>query len=138
MNTILILEADFTVVKFIRHVLNDYAVLDTTTAVDALRKFREHQRDIGLLIADVTSPVLSGIQVALLLKIENPNLSVILTSGYPVSGWSDQDSADLERLGADSVAVLQKPFDPHSLLHAVTEQIGAPQSHTAEPTSRRV
>ncbi len=133
-NTILILEADSNVTKFICRVLNNYAVLNTTTAVDALRKFREHQQDIALLIADVTSPVLSGIQLSLLLRVENPNLAVILTSAFPVSGWSDQDSADLERLGADSVVVLQKPFDPHSLLHAVSELIGVPQGHEVNST----
>ncbi len=125
MNAILILDADFRVAKFIRHVLRDYTVFYTTTAIDALRTFREHRRNIGLLIADVTSPELSGIQVALLLRIENPNLAVILTSGFPVSGWSKGDSSDLERLGENTVTIVQKPFEPGLLLEGLLRSASA-------------
>ena len=44
--------------------------------------------------------------------VNTPDLPVILTSGYPVSGWSDRDAAGLERLGPGPVAILQKPFSP--------------------------
>lgn len=54
-------------------------------------------------------------------------LPVILTSGYPVNAWGERDSADLKRLGANSVTILQKPFPSQVLRNAVRELIGAPE-----------
>jgi hypothetical protein len=56
---------------------------------------------------------------------------VIVTSGFPVSGWSARDSADLETLGGKAVAVLQKPFHKQILLNAVCELIGSAQPDKA-------
>jgi len=55
-------------------------------------------------------------------------LPVVLTSGYPVSAWSPQQSADLETLGSKSLAILQKPFNAQTLLNTVRTLIRAPQS----------
>jgi hypothetical protein len=49
---------------------------------------------------------------------------VILTSGYPVSVWASRDAADLERLDAHSVAIIQKPFKAQVLPNTVREMIG--------------
>ena len=58
-------------------------------------------------------------------------MPVILTSGYPEANWSPRDSADLERLGSKSVAILQKPFPAQELLTTVRRLIGEPQSAIA-------
>jgi hypothetical protein len=76
------------------------------------------------LVADVTLPAHSGIQVALLLRTAIPDLPVILTSSYPVSDWSDRDSDDLGRLGVRSMAILPKPFQAQILLKTVHELTG--------------
>jgi CheY-like chemotaxis protein len=83
-------------------------------------------RHLDLLLADLKVPKSSGIQLALLLRLEIPNLPVLLTSGYPVSAWSERDCADLERLGSNYVTILQKPFRPQTLSDAVCELIGVP------------
>jgi len=79
---------------------------------------------IDLLIADVTPPC-CGILVAFQLKAWRPDLRTILTSGYPVNMWDEQQAAELSEIPSDSVRVLQKPFLPKDLLRTVDELIGA-------------
>ena len=70
--------------------------------------------------------------MALLLRQENPSLPVVLTSGYPVSSWSERDTADLARLGCDLVVILQKPFERQVLLTTVAEFVeNLPVKHSA-------
>jgi CheY-like chemotaxis protein len=101
-------------------------VIEATTAEEALLLFIDHDYVVDLLVADLTLPTKSGIQVALHLRSKIPDLPVILTSGYPKSSWSDRDSADLRRLGESSVKVLQKPFAGYQLLDAICDLTGWP------------
>jgi DNA-binding NtrC family response regulator len=132
MKTVLVLEDENGVLKLLRHMLKHYILHEATGAEQALWCFKENQQTIGLLIADVTLPTSSGIQVALRLRSEAPDLPIILTSGYPLSGWSACDSADLARLGADSAIILQKPFQSQLLLNSVRKFIGSPQTEAAK------
>ena len=121
MKTFLVLEDNPSVMMVLRLMLETYSLIEASTAEQAIHLFTDHGRKIDLLVADVTLPTSSGIQVALLLRIEIPDLPVILTSGYPVNDWSDGDLADLGRLGANSVAILPKPFQGEVLSNAVRE-----------------
>ena len=120
-NTLLVLEDNPAVMMFLRLLLKQYSLIEASTAEQALRLFAESARQVDMLVADLTLPTSSGIQVALNLRSKVPNLPVILTSGYPVSDWSDRDSADLERLGSRWVIVLKKPFQPQEVSNAVRE-----------------
>jgi CheY-like chemotaxis protein len=131
LKTLLVLEDDPSVMMVLRLMLEQYSIIEASSAEQALRLFTEHSRKIDLLVADVTLPTSSGIQVALLLRSEVPDLPVILTSGYPVGAWNDWDSADLERLGSRSVTILQKPFQGKGLSDAVLELIGTAPSEAA-------
>jgi CheY-like chemotaxis protein len=131
--TILVLEDEPILLSLLRLILrrSGYSVLEAGDAEEALRKFHLNNRNLDLVIADVNLPSSSGIQVALVLRAELPDLRVILTSGYPATTWNPRDSADLWRLGPDSVRVLQKPFRPLTLLNTVRELTAAPQSELA-------
>src|SRR5260370_5392208 len=122
--TLLVLEDNTSVMMVLVRMLETYSLIEASTAEQAIRLFTDHGRKIELLVADVTLPTSSGIQVALLLRLEIPGLPVILTSGYPVNDWSDGDLADLGRLDANSVAILPKPFQGKVLSDAVRELIG--------------
>jgi two-component system, cell cycle sensor histidine kinase and response regulator CckA len=122
--TLLILDDEPVLIDLLRLMLRQYNLLEATTAQQALQIFADPDRPIDLLVADLSLPTSSGIQVALLLRAEIPNLPVILTSGYPVSAWGKKDTADLETLGSHSVAVLQKPFDVQELHKTIRELIG--------------
>jgi len=120
MKTLLILEDEAPVLKLLWHMLKQYDLIEATSAEEALRAFDEHGTQIDLLVADVTLPAGSGIRVALRMRAQIASLPVILTSGYPVVDWSPRDTADLEELGSESVAILQKPFLARDLLSAVS------------------
>jgi len=127
LKTILLLEDECSLMNLLRHVLkrNGYVIREAASAEDAIRRCREVRCEIDLILADVTLPVSSGIQIALLLRAEVPDLPVILMSGYPVTAWRARDAADLKRLGSDSVIVLQKPFEPQTLLNSIRSLSGA-------------
>ena len=117
--------------KLFRHTLRDYRMIEATTAEEALMLFIDHDYLIDLLVADLTLPRKSGAQVAVHFRSKIPDLPVILTSGYPVSGWKERDSADLRRLG-QPVAVLQKPFTGHQMLDAICDLTGCPPGWKAK------
>lgn len=123
MKTILLLDDEVSLMKLMSHVLvrRGYIVLESSTAEDAIARFQDVAGQIDLFVADVNLPSSTGIQVALLLRVELPSLRVILTSGYPRSDWRGRDAADLEKLGSDSLIILQKPFMPQALLHCIQE-----------------
>jgi CheY-like chemotaxis protein len=122
---ILVVEDDNTILALIRIVVerSGYAVLEATSAQQAFQHLEKHAH-IDLLIADVTLPASSGIRVALELRYLLPRLKVIVTSGYPRALWNEQDAAELDELPSDSVAVLQKPFVPKTLLEKIHRLIG--------------
>jgi CheY-like chemotaxis protein len=132
MKSLLVLEDEPSVMKLLRHMLEQYTLILATTAEQAIQLFKDNAQQIDLLLADVTLERSSGIHVALLLRSEVPRLPVILTSGHPVSQWSDRDAADFQRLAWQSLAFLQKPFQAKLLLNAVRELIG-----TAQPDKAR-
>jgi CheY-like chemotaxis protein len=119
--TILVLEDEPALMNLLRRVLGHqgYHTLEAVSPDQAVQQFKHHGRQIDLLIADVGLPGISGVQVALLLRSELPELRVILMSGYPLNSWSPQDADFLQRLGSNSVGVLIKPFVPRTLLHAI-------------------
>jgi len=119
MKSLLVLEDEPSVMKMLRHTLKQYTLILATTAEQAIQLFQDNADQIDLLLADVTLEKSSGIHVALLLRSEVPGLPVILTSDHPVSQWSDWDSADLQQLAWQSLAILQKPFQAKMLLNAL-------------------
>jgi two-component system, chemotaxis family, chemotaxis protein CheY len=127
MKTVLLLEDEPSVLKLMGHWLRSYSLIQAATAEQAIEFSGDCDRKIDLLVADVRLPTRSGIQVALQLRSDIPALPVILISGYPVSGWRDQEATDLERLGSCLVTILSKPFQGQTLSNAVCELIGAPQ-----------
>jgi len=136
MKNVLVLEDDPPVLNLLRRTLAEFRLIEAATAEEALLLFIDHDYRISLLVADLRCarkrlPTRSGIQVALLLRSVLPTLPVILTSKCPISGWSVQDSIDLERLGSTSVAVLQKPFEAPLLLYVVRDVIGVSQPEKA-------
>jgi DNA-binding response OmpR family regulator len=117
--------------RFFWLVLKHYDVIEATTAQEALHVFAHHDRKVDLLITDVRLPTLSGIQVALLFRLTLPHLPVLPMSDCPAGGWRGIDSADLERLGSESVVLLDKPFEVKALLNVISYLLGSALIETA-------
>ena len=99
MKALMMLEDESPVRELLRHILTGWSLNVATNMEHALKLFIACDRQVDLLLADVTLPAGSGIQVALLLRSVLPALPVILTTRYPVSAWSVRDFLDLEKLG---------------------------------------
>ncbi len=79
----------------------------------ALDLFRAHRNDVDVVLLDLTMPVMSGEDVLRELREIDPQVRVILSSGYA------QDAA-IRRLASDSRAsFIQKPFTADDLAEKV-------------------
>jgi DNA-binding response OmpR family regulator len=118
---ILVLEDDPAISFLIRLILqpSGHTLVEAATAEEAFRRFEEHDGRVDLLIAAVNLPASSGIRVGLGLRAFHSRLRIIITSAHATEMWHDQDAAELNELPSDSVAVLQKPFLPATLLDKV-------------------
>jgi CheY-like chemotaxis protein len=127
-STILVVEDDPSVLNLMCVILepSGYVVLKASTVEEALRRFDEADASVDLLIADVNLPGTSGIRVALELRSLLPNLAIVLTSGFTPDMWNPRDVFELDELPYESVAILQKPFLPVTLLQMVSRFVGSP------------
>jgi PAS domain S-box-containing protein len=101
-------------------VSHGYKVLQAESGVRALEVWREHKREIALLLTDVVMPDrINGRELAEQLWADRPALKVIFTSGYS----ADVIGKDLAtRRGFNYV---QKPYHPRKLAMAVRDCLDA-------------
>ena len=117
--TILLVEDEDGVLNIGRAMLESlgYRVLTATNGKDALRVYRVHQKEIAAVLTDMVMPQMGGQMLCRVLKQTNPEVKVLLMSGYSMN-------QDVIRLLADDVkAFLQKPFDLNGLGQAVREAL---------------
>jgi CheY-like chemotaxis protein len=110
--------------------LSGFSLLTASSAEEALSRFRENNREVSLLLAEVRFAKSSGIHVASVLRSEVPALPVVLTSEGDMSSWRVDDLVSFARLGPDSVTVFQKPVETELLVNTVAKLIGAEQDPT--------
>lgn len=114
--TILLVEDEQTLRMLTRQVLTDlgYRVLEAGTGVTALEVWKEHRREIRLLLTDLVMPDgINGRELARQLSAEDPALKVIYTSGY------SRDIAGHNFPLRDGVNFLSKPFQAAKLAQTV-------------------
>jgi two-component system, cell cycle sensor histidine kinase and response regulator CckA len=95
--------------------LHNYRVLTATDGIDAIAQYVQHKAEISAVIMDMMMPELGGEGAIKTLKLLNPQVKIIATSGIA----TNQGSA--EAAGAEKV-FLSKPFtvdDLLSVLHSV-------------------
>ena len=97
---------------------NGFEVLLAENGQAGLNLFRAQGGRISLVILDLTMPVMGGAEAFDLLRAIQPNVPILLTSGYDetdaVAGTADKDFAGF----------LQKPFDVNRLTEAVGSVLG--------------
>jgi signal transduction histidine kinase/CheY-like chemotaxis protein len=81
-----------------------YTVFAASSGTEGIEILKVHGKQISGVLVDMTMPDLDGIQTALSLKEIDPDLPIVLMSGY-----SEADA--LRNVGGDTIsAFLQKPF----------------------------
>jgi two-component system cell cycle sensor histidine kinase/response regulator CckA len=94
-----------------------YRVTGVHSAAEALTSFRVQRGDIDLVITDLTMPGMNGIELANSLHEIEPELPIILASGF--GGMRTANFAN----GPGQRAVLQKPFTTEMLAGAVRQML---------------
>jgi PAS domain S-box-containing protein len=90
-----------------------YDVISATSPDEAL--MRAEGESIHLLLTDFVMPKMNGAQLADHMRIDRPDLHVLLMSGY------DHGLANSVPLGDETLPVLRKPFSEDELLTLVHE-----------------
>jgi signal transduction histidine kinase/CheY-like chemotaxis protein/predicted hydrocarbon binding protein len=115
--TVLVVDDDQGVQLLVRRALTSkgFAVLLASSGEDALRLFEQHERELALILMDVTMPQMSGVEALKRIRATGSDIPVLLSSGYNV----EVVAADSPRFSA----YLQKPYDVTQLLSAVAAAI---------------
>jgi PAS domain S-box-containing protein len=92
-----------------------YTVLTASSGPEALEIYRARRADIGMVVMDMIMPGMSGGETFDRLKAIDPDVKVLLSSGYTING---QASHILER-GCDGF--IQKPFNMQQLSVKIRE-----------------
>ncbi|MBN1625048.1 MAG: PAS domain S-box protein [Deltaproteobacteria bacterium] len=97
-----------------------YSVYRAASGQEAISVYRENQGKIDLVILDMILPGTTGAQVLNILKDINPDIKVILSSGYGLQG-------EIQKLmGIGCCGFIQKPYDFTDLSTIVHQVINSP------------
>jgi two-component system, cell cycle sensor histidine kinase and response regulator CckA len=109
--TILLVDDDEMVIDVSRQLLEKlgYTVLTADGGQEAIAIYQKHYNEISLVIIDMVMPDLNGGETYDELKNINPNIKVLLSSGYSIDGQA-QDILDRGCNG-----FIQKPFNINKL-----------------------
>jgi two-component system cell cycle sensor histidine kinase/response regulator CckA len=118
--TILIVEDDEMVRKFVERVLKgyNYRILIAADGEEAIRIAREHEGPIDLMLTDVVMPGMNGQEIEKRLRTLRPDIKVLYMSGYTDNTIVDHGVLDKGK------AFLQKPFTVDALGRKVREALG--------------
>lgn len=106
--------------------LADYQVTAVNNAEDALKELAM-QNDIALMVSDVNMGGMSGHELLRNIKLDYPQIPVILITAYA----SVSESVDAIKNGA--VDYLVKPFAPNILVETIARHLGVAQMAGDEP-----
>ncbi|MBI2878062.1 MAG: response regulator [Candidatus Tectomicrobia bacterium] len=125
---VLLVEDEEEVRGFVARVLreNGYVVWEAASGGEALDRFERERGAFDLLFSDVILPDRSGLQLVDQLRFRNPELRVLLGSGY-----LDQKSQE-PTIHARGFRFIQKPYALPELLRVVREVIGGERGKVRE------
>jgi CheY-like chemotaxis protein len=115
--SILLVEDEENLLELLKTVLESkgYHVLTAKDGVEAIQKYMQSKEKIDLVLTDIGLPKLDGAMVFWTLREINPNLNVILASGY----LEPQLKSELFKAGAKEF--VQKPYETNVILRKIRE-----------------
>jgi CheY-like chemotaxis protein len=90
-----------------------YQVLTARAGREAIEVYKKHRDTVDLVLLDIIMPNMKGGEVFDRLKEINPEVKVLLSSGYSIDG---EASKILER---GCSGFIQKPFDMNQLSQSI-------------------
>ncbi len=115
--SILVIDDDPAVCNFITTLMNKYgySVIAYENSKEALDKL--HEKKIDVVLTDIVMPVVSGTEILGKIRDTNPEVPVILMTGY-----TDFDTAvDAIKKGVFDLII--KPFKPEQIIHSVEKAL---------------
>ena len=119
--TILVVEDEEPIRRVARRVLerHGYRVLTAADGLDALAVYREHEREIALVLSDMVMPRMGGKALYDTLRSAGKPVPVVFMSGYTSRG-GDIELAELP----PDMEILAKPWSVDQLIARVRETLG--------------
>lgn len=115
--SILVVDDDDVVRSVVKRMLekSGYTVHLCSDGIDAVDYYREHYKEIDLVILDLVMPIMGGKRAFPLLKEINPDVIVLVSSGYSLEGEAQSI------LDAGAQQFIQKPFQKDLLVRNIHE-----------------
>jgi PAS domain S-box-containing protein len=115
--TILVADDENAVLEVAQEALEQHGlrVLTAGDGREALELFQAHACTVSAVLLDLMMPVINGAEAADLIHALNPEVPIILTSGY-----TEQDAAERFQTRAP-VTFIQKPYRPQDLVRVIKE-----------------
>lgn len=107
-----------------------FEVLQASDGQEAVEQYQQSNREIVLVVLDRTMPRLSGRDALKQMKQINPNVPVLLASGYAADLLSDEERQHL-------LGFLNKPYSPDDLIQAVRAALARAEESLASPKEER-
>jgi len=115
--TILFVDDEDMISEFAKTILRElgYKVLLARNGKEAIEVYRNNKDQIDVVILDMIMPEMGGDKAYDIMKEVNPDIKVLLSSGYSVEG----DAAKILERGCDGF--IQKPFNMKQLSKSIRE-----------------
>ncbi len=117
---ILVVEDELPMLNLLKKILEDagFRVLMAKDGIEAIDVYSRHQNDVDLVLCDMALPKLGGWTVYLALKERNPQVKMILTSGY----LDPKVKSDMVKGGVRDF--IPKPYVPETIVKSVRQALG--------------
>ena len=126
METILLVDDEADILAVAREMLEEqgYEILDALNAEEAVRVAAAHPGPISLLLTDVVMPGVSGLDLALLLGLQRPDLKVLYMSSFSIIKGQRQFT-EVEHGLELGAPIILKPFTSERLVEKVQEVLAS-------------
>jgi CheY-like chemotaxis protein len=134
--TVLIAEDEDPIRDIARNFLEmfGFTVLEAANGKEALEIYQKNAAEITIVLTDMGMPLMDGYELFHKLKTLDPELPIIISSGYG-------DAEVSERIGSDNIAgIISKPYNPNQLrevLKSVTTDSWTTARASRSPKCRR-
>ena len=117
---ILIVDDDPLVLKVVAGMLKavGYSTITAQDGLEALERYKENPDKVSLVLSDLAMPRMSGLQLAEELLANNPNMKIIIMSGY----MQEEPEIDPDEFGL--AAWLEKPMTAARLTAVIQPIVG--------------
>jgi CheY-like chemotaxis protein len=113
--TVLVIDDESEVATMVKDLLEgeNYPVITELNPIKGIELYKQHQSEIGVVLLDWTMPEMTGKEVAEALVAMNPNVKIVISTGYPAA--EIKTKIDMTKMAG----FLQKPYTLKSLLAVV-------------------